>query len=63
MICFLFYREVLTNGNPHFNDNGSLTYNPKRELIFDPEKSIGDPKTDYVNSFNIPLLVKLFNKN
>jgi scavenger receptor class B protein 1 len=50
------YQEILTNSDGHFNDNGTLTYYPKRKLIFRRELSVGDPTEDIVTSVNIPLL-------
>ncbi|ERL87022.1 hypothetical protein D910_04424, partial [Dendroctonus ponderosae] len=51
------YREVLTNQNATFNDtDGTVTYQPHREIIFAPEKSVGDPKVDRVLTTNIALV-------
>lgn len=52
-----YFREVLTNNNATFGDDGTVTYNPRREYIVDPENSIGDPKLDRIIVPNIPLLV------
>lgn len=61
VITILFSREVLTNQNATFNDtDGTVTYQPHREIIFAPEKSVGDPKTDRVVTTNIALVVRSF---
>lgn len=62
MIC-IFSREGLINTNPVFNDNGTLTFMPRRLLKFMPELSVGDPKVDRVICPNIPLLVSMENIN
>ncbi|XP_063706007.1 scavenger receptor class B member 1 [Culicoides brevitarsis] len=50
------YREILTHRNLTFNPNGTLTYVPHREVVFLPEKSIGDPKDHIITALNIPML-------
>ncbi|KAJ8953747.1 hypothetical protein NQ318_015403, partial [Aromia moschata] len=50
------YKEMLTNNNATFNDDGTVTYIPKRVFVVDLENSIGDPKIDRVVVPNIPLL-------
>ncbi|CAH1128658.1 unnamed protein product [Ceutorhynchus assimilis] len=51
------YREILTNENATFNyEDGTVTYNPHREIIFAPEKSVGDPKDAFMMTTNIPLV-------
>ncbi|XP_061396043.1 scavenger receptor class B member 1-like, partial [Musca vetustissima] len=50
------YQEILTNHNVTFNDNGTITYMPRREVKFIRAKSIGDPKDDYIVAPNIPYM-------
>ncbi|EZA62097.1 hypothetical protein DMN91_007879 [Ooceraea biroi] len=50
------YQEFIENNNVTFNDNGTLTYIPKRSVIFLPELSISDPKKDMVRVPNVPVL-------
>lgn len=51
------YRESLKNTNSKFNENGSVTFEPKRYIEFVRELSVGDPKEDVITSINIPLVV------
>ncbi|EDV42341.1 uncharacterized protein Dana_GF17933, isoform A [Drosophila ananassae] len=51
------YKEVLSNHNVTQNEaNNTITYTPRREYIFAPERSIGDPMVDFVRAPNIPLM-------
>lgn len=50
-------REFLENTNVTFNDNGTITYIPRRTVFFVPELSKSDPKKDFVTVPNIPMLV------
>ncbi|XP_050297215.1 scavenger receptor class B member 1-like [Anthonomus grandis grandis] len=51
------YREILTNQNATFNDSdGTVTYSPHREIVFDPDKSVRDPKKDHIMTTNLPLV-------
>ncbi|KAH8306081.1 hypothetical protein KR018_001221, partial [Drosophila ironensis] len=51
------YKEVLTNHNVTLNEaNNTITYTPRREYIFEPKRSVGDPKVDYIRAPNIPLM-------
>ncbi|KAI4487717.1 hypothetical protein M0802_011907 [Mischocyttarus mexicanus] len=50
------YQEFLEETNITFNDNGTITYVPKRTVFFVPELSKGDPKKDFVTVPNIPML-------
>lgn len=51
------YKEVLSNHNVTLNEaNNTITYTPRREYIFAPERSIGDPMVDFVRAPNIPLM-------
>lgn len=52
------YREILTHRNLTFNENGTLSYIPHREVVFLPEKSIGDPSEHIITALNIPMLVR-----
>lgn len=59
MLISLYFRETLQNINPVFNDNGTLTFTPKRSVKFMPELSVGDPETTYIYVPNVPLLVSI----
>ncbi|KAI8046205.1 hypothetical protein M5D96_002405 [Drosophila gunungcola] len=51
------YKEVLSNHNITYNEsNNTITYTPKREYVFAPERSVGDPKVDRIRAPNIPLM-------
>lgn len=50
------YQETLENKNITFHDNGTMTYMPKRSVVYVPELSISDPKKDMVRVPNIPVL-------
>ncbi|XP_017143381.1 lysosome membrane protein 2 [Drosophila miranda] len=51
------YKEVLTNHNITLNEaNNTISYSPRREYIFVPERSVGDPKVDHIRAPNIPLM-------
>lgn len=51
------YREILTNNNATFNDTeGTVTYSPHREIVFDEERSVGNPRVDYMITTNIALV-------
>lgn len=52
-------REVIENHNVTWNDNGTLSYRPKRTVYFVPEMSVSDPKEDIVRVPNVPLLVSV----
>lgn len=54
---FLIYSEILLNENATFNDDGTMTYNPKRICVFDRELSIADQSTERIIVPNLPLLV------
>ncbi|XP_030370046.1 scavenger receptor class B member 1 [Scaptodrosophila lebanonensis] len=51
------YQEVLSNHNITLNEaNNTVTYTPRREYIFVPERSVGDPKVDRIRAPNIPYM-------
>ncbi|XP_050425880.1 scavenger receptor class B member 1-like isoform X2 [Adelges cooleyi] len=50
------YWEELEHTNVTFNDNGTITYIPRRTLHFDRSLSVSDPKTDRIFVANLPLL-------
>ncbi|XP_063909506.1 lysosome membrane protein 2 [Zophobas morio] len=50
------YQEILLNNNATFNEDGTMTFQPRRYLKFQREMSVGDPKEDRIISPNIPLL-------
>ncbi|XP_015179933.1 PREDICTED: scavenger receptor class B member 1-like [Polistes dominula] len=50
------YQEFLEHTNITFNDNGTLTYIPRRTVFFVPELSISDPEKDFVYVPNIGML-------
>ncbi|KAJ8935840.1 hypothetical protein NQ314_012618, partial [Rhamnusium bicolor] len=49
-------REILTNNNATFNDDGTVTYSPRREFIVDLANSVGDAKIDRIIVPNVPLI-------
>ncbi|XP_058806100.1 scavenger receptor class B member 1 [Phymastichus coffea] len=50
------YQEILENTNVTWNENGTLSYIPRRTVIFRRDLSAGDPNQDYVSVPNLPLL-------
>ncbi|CAK9831565.1 Scavenger receptor class B member 1 [Anthophora retusa] len=50
------YQEILENENVTWHENNTISYNPKRTIVFVPEMSKGDPKLDMVRVPNIPML-------
>ncbi|KZC10300.1 PREDICTED: scavenger receptor class B member 1-like isoform X2 [Dufourea novaeangliae] len=50
------YQEMLDNQNVTWHKNNTISYTPKRTIVFVPEMSIGDPKVDLVHVPNIPML-------
>ncbi|KYM93627.1 Scavenger receptor class B member 1 [Cyphomyrmex costatus] len=50
------YQEFLVNENITFNDNNTMSYAPKRTIVYVPEMSVGDPIEDIVNVPNVPFL-------
>ncbi|XP_022901848.2 scavenger receptor class B member 1-like [Onthophagus taurus] len=50
------YQEIVHNSEAIFNENGTLTYKPIRELKFRPELSVEDPDKARIIGPNIPLL-------
>ncbi|XP_011870818.1 PREDICTED: scavenger receptor class B member 1-like isoform X2 [Vollenhovia emeryi] len=50
------YQEFLVNDNVTFNDNGTMTYIPRRTIAYVPEMSVGDPSEDIINIPNLPFL-------
>lgn len=44
------------NHNATFNDNGTLSFVPKRRCVLLPERSVGDPEKDIVFVPNLVLL-------
>ncbi|XP_032596531.1 scavenger receptor class B member 1 [Drosophila grimshawi] len=51
------YKEVLSNHNVTLHEaNNTVTYTPRREYIFSPERSVGDPKVDHIRAPNIPYM-------
>ncbi|KAJ8688359.1 hypothetical protein QAD02_024154 [Eretmocerus hayati] len=50
------YQEILENQNVTWNKNGTISYMPRRTVIYRPDMSIGDPNDQYVTIPNIPLL-------
>ncbi|XP_066584676.1 scavenger receptor class B member 1-like [Prorops nasuta] len=50
------YQEFLENENITWNDNGTISYSPKRSVFYVPEMSVGDPEVDLINVPNIPML-------
>ncbi|KAG5347598.1 SCRB1 protein, partial [Acromyrmex charruanus] len=50
------YQEYLVNDNITFNDNNTMSYIPRRTVVYVPEMSVGDPMEDIVNVPNVPYL-------
>ncbi|XP_033221751.1 scavenger receptor class B member 1-like isoform X2 [Belonocnema kinseyi] len=50
------YQERLENKNVTWNENGTMTYSPKRTVFYVPEMSVGNPKKDIVTVPNVPIL-------
>ncbi|XP_012280921.1 scavenger receptor class B member 1 [Orussus abietinus] len=50
------YQEILENQNIRWHDNGTLSYSPKRTVLYIPEMSVGNPDDDIVMVPNIPML-------
>ncbi|OAD57791.1 Scavenger receptor class B member 1, partial [Eufriesea mexicana] len=50
------YQEVVENQNVTWFKNNTISYIPKRQILYVPEMSVGDPEKDMVHVPNIPLL-------
>ncbi|OXU24944.1 hypothetical protein TSAR_015667 [Trichomalopsis sarcophagae] len=50
------YEETLENRNITWNENGTISYIPKRTVQFRRDLSVGKPEDDYVMVPNIPML-------
>lgn len=50
------YQEILVHENITFNDNNTMSYIPRRTIVYIPEMSIGDPAETVINVVNIPYL-------
>lgn len=50
------YQEILEHQNIIWNDNGTMTYFPKRDIVYVPEMSVGDPRKVTVTVPNVPIL-------
>ncbi|XP_050527772.1 scavenger receptor class B member 1-like isoform X2 [Daktulosphaira vitifoliae] len=50
------YWEELVHENITFNDNGTISYIPRRKMHFDHELSISNPEVDHLFVPNLPLL-------
>lgn len=50
------YQEILENQNVTWHENKTISYMPKRTIVFKREMSIGDPAVDMVSVPNIPML-------
>jgi len=55
------FREYIVNDNITFNDNNTMSYIPRRTVVYVPEMSVGDPMEDIVNVPNVPYLVSTIN--
>ena len=53
------FREVLENQNITWNANGTISYVPKRTVIFRRDMSVGSTNDTYVTVPNIPMLVSI----
>ncbi|XP_008557415.1 scavenger receptor class B member 1 [Microplitis demolitor] len=50
------YQEILENTKVLWHDNGTISYIPKRTVVYRPDMSISDPTKDIVTVTNIPFL-------
>ncbi|KAG5899426.1 hypothetical protein JTB14_033618 [Gonioctena quinquepunctata] len=50
------YKEILTNNNATFHDDGTVTYVPRRDFITDEDNSVGNAKIDRIIVPNLPLI-------
>ncbi|XP_029040309.1 scavenger receptor class B member 1 [Osmia bicornis bicornis] len=50
------YQEILENQNVTWHENNTISYKPKRTVVYIPEMSNGDPEKDIVHVPNIPML-------
>lgn len=50
------YQEFLEHDNITFNDNNTMSYIPRRRIVYVPEMSINNPENDIVNVPNVPFL-------
>ncbi|KAJ8978408.1 hypothetical protein NQ317_008483 [Molorchus minor] len=50
------YKEILTNNNASFGDDGTVTFFPRRKFEIDRERSVGDAKVDRIIVPNVPLI-------
>ncbi|KAK0095240.1 hypothetical protein PV326_008892 [Microctonus aethiopoides] len=50
------YQEMLENTNVTWHDNGTISYIPKRSVVYRPDMSVSDPSKDFVMVANIPML-------
>ncbi|XP_043595440.1 scavenger receptor class B member 1-like isoform X2 [Bombus pyrosoma] len=51
------YQEILENTNVTWHENSTISYVPKRKIVYVPELSIGNPEVDTVFAPNIPMLM------
>ncbi|XP_076163556.1 scavenger receptor class B member 1 [Ptiloglossa arizonensis] len=50
------YQELLENQNVTWHENNTMSYIPRRTIVYVPEMSVGDPEIDMVLVPNIPML-------
>ncbi|XP_071875306.1 platelet glycoprotein 4 [Bombus fervidus] len=50
------YQEILENTNVTWHENSTISFVPKRKIVYIPELSIGNPEVDMVFAPNIPML-------
>ncbi|XP_014227323.1 scavenger receptor class B member 1-like [Trichogramma pretiosum] len=50
------YQEILENQNVTWNENGTLSYYPRRTVLFRGDLSVGDPHGQNITVPNIPML-------
>lgn len=60
IVSFLFDRELLKHDKIVFNDNGTVSTEPKHPLVWDEELSMGHKENDTFLLPNIALLVSCF---
>ncbi|XP_054002361.1 scavenger receptor class B member 1 [Hylaeus anthracinus] len=50
------YQEILENENITWHKNNTMSYIPRRTIVYIPEMSVRDPKEDIVHVPNVPML-------
>ncbi|XP_024084852.1 scavenger receptor class B member 1-like isoform X2 [Cimex lectularius] len=50
------YSETIINEDIEWNENSTISFTPRRKVVFEPELSAGDPYKDVITVTNVPLL-------